>query len=250
MPIPRDDIEYMNAYDHYWGIGASNDEYIADMTFRRDKAIRDALNNPNVDNPILNAPGFTIDLNTGVWSIINNDAMVDQTGSNIRGGVTVDGFGKIPLANQTGVDWANVRSAGLGLIGGVAETFIGAATSETGVGAFAFFDGVGRIFTNATRLVGAFANNKALANGPSNWGGYVGKILDSAPLTNRLTNGNAQTILGISNDIGAFLVTGGNGSAIEMAISGSGLQQVAAITTYGINWYTIGDYMTTYGTKK
>jgi hypothetical protein len=104
-------------------------------------------------------------------------------------------------------------------------------------------DGGSRALLNGTRLLGYLFKNKELSNGPSNMGGYLGKVIDNMPYTSKLTNGRAEAMLGVTNDLTSFIITGANADAWRVMLQHPGpLLKAAGAVTILSNYYSVGSY--------
>ena len=74
-------------------------------------------------------------------------------------------------------------------------------------------------------------------------GGYVGKVIDNMPYTSKLSNGRAETILGVTNDLASFIITGANADAWRVMLQHPDpLLKAAGTITILSNCYSTGSY--------
>ncbi|MCX2576373.1 RHS repeat-associated core domain-containing protein, partial [Pedobacter sandarakinus] len=110
-----------------------------------------------------------------------------------------------------------ILNASIGLVGGVAEVTLGAATSEFGVGIFGIVDGSARVLGNGARLAGYFSGNNDFGDAaPSNLGALAGKMIDGNGF---YKNGPMQNVLGGVNDGVTMVVTGTNWKALPKVVN-------------------------------
>jgi hypothetical protein len=74
-------------------------------------------------------------------------------------------------------------------------------------------------------------------------GGYLGEVIDNMPYTSKLTNGGAEAILGATNDLTSFIITGANGDAWRVMLQHPDpLLKAAGAVTLLSNYYSVGSY--------
>ncbi len=148
------------------------------------------------------------------------------------------------------VDWAKVADAGIGVLGGTAEIILGVAGEAFtgGLSTVLIIDGGYRVVMNGGRLIAYLTNNDMVGDvTPHNIGAMTGKIVDMANGTKFTEVGFYQTSGGVSNDIGSFIISGGNGSAmLGVMTTTKKWVQLSHGTSLISNYSTIYNY----GTRK
>lgn len=108
---------------------------------------------------------------------------------------------------EKNIDWYGVVNASLGVVGGVAETALGAATAEFGIGVYGIVDGGSRTLTNSVRLAAYLSGHNEFGDAvPSNLGALTGKLIDGNNDFYKV--GGFQNSLGMTNDFVTFYLTG------------------------------------------
>jgi hypothetical protein len=144
-----------------------------------------------------------------------------------------------------GVDLGGVFDSSIGIVGGAAEIILGVAGEAftAGLSTVLIVDGVYRVGMNSFRLVSYLTYNEKVGNAlPNNLGGMAGKIIDGANGGDFFDVGPWQIGLGVTNDVGSFVISGGTGAGINGIINTQGVNRGAHLYSTLNNYYTVWNY--------
>ncbi|MCV9928322.1 hypothetical protein OIU83_11685 [Flavobacterium sp. LS1R49] len=196
---------------------------------------------------------------TGGWNAVSNNAGISfsatittdfgyNNSKDAANGVAQNGSIVKPKTVDVKEDDFNqygAINASMGILGGIIEIGVGGVGEgvTAGFSTALVVDGWYRVGSNGARL-GMYLANENLAGDiiPSNSGALAGKIIDGMNGTKATDVGRMQSSMGFANDLGLFVITGGNGSAYLDANAYRDLYHIGII---GGNWYTIYDYKNT-----